>query len=186
MSYKDLSKAASRYSNMQWMLCNIYENIVKAEKKYLEGLPKGSQDKFTREANEFLKMVGVGRGWGYSWFHSSHVTEIDFEEEGARISFEMADYCRSCYMGQIYDSIFIPANLIDIFDDSNDETSWNDEEAAVMAFVEDRARQVREHFAAKEAEAKIAAEERRIAREARREAKDRVDWERLKAKFGDQ
>lgn len=184
MTYQDMITAARRFKNLESTLNDIYECIIKGEEKYLKTLSEHEQGEFKTAANEYYKF-DTGRSWGSSWFR--YTEDIEFGDTGATLKFEQEDYCRSCYMGQIYDRIFIPENLINA-KEQEDDYSGEVFEQALGQFIQERAQNVIDHIAAKKAEAekkRQAAEKRKETIQKRKEAEELQLFKKLSEKYGD-
>jgi hypothetical protein len=185
MTYKTFMSAAASYGTLQSHVSTIYSCVIYAEQKYLETLPVNQQDQFKKDAVEVYKF-DTERRWGSSWFES-YLEDIEVEVEGVTAKFQKEDYCRSCYMGMIHDELFVPEWLIDAYDQEEDYDGSVFEES-LKRFIKERVDKIHQYRQALKAKAEIDAKKRQMAAESKKimkEAQERVEFERLKIKFGE-
>jgi rubrerythrin len=158
-------------------LQDIYNDVIGAEKTHLKAVEDAKT--FRDAASEVFEFDRESRSWGDSYFVNREIDEIEMTEDGICLRYSTTRPCgRGCCYDSVYDGLTIPASLIDARDEYDDGSKYQE---ALRSFIEERASKVRQYMA----EQTERAETKRLVQEQAREEKERAEFLRLQAKYGE-
>lgn len=166
--YEAMGAALGAVSAAEGTLWRIYKAVIDAEAAHIVGWEDRDKMRFQHLATEIIFGFDDYRRWGENTHDGIRDYSTDNKGVHVRLKTDM-------YRGEDFsiETIIFPPDLIDAWETH----AW---EPALERFIASRVAQVQEAFD----EAKRTNEERRIIQEREKEERDRAEFARLSAKFG--